>query len=260
MFTKAMGYFYKHWVMHKKDHAEKGWIFLYPLVSLFSIGLLAKYLGAAGAPENVVPFVLIGVISWDIYSLCQKAVVYGMQFDLWDFCFKHSAATPAGVKDFVLGNSMFGVASSMVSLAFITVISSIFFQFNIFSAGIVAVLALLVIFLFAIAAGLAIDSVIMMYGKEYIALVWSTPGLIMLLSGVYYPVSMLPGIARDLSFMLPTTHAINAMRIAFGFSAGTASGALLAGFAISLIYLALFFWTLDKSILHSKRAGGTILS
>ncbi|MBU4245616.1 ABC transporter permease [archaeon] len=246
--------------MYKKSTVEKATLFIYPFVSLFSIGLLALYLRAMGSPLDVVPFVMIGVIAWTFYDLCQRVVVYGILLDIWDYCLKHSMISTATLVDYLIGNSLFGLLISSISLLILNILSSVFFGFSIFSAGVASVISFIIIFIFAVATGLAINSIILLGNKENAVLVWSVPGIVMVFSGVYYPLNMLPGIIQAIAYILPTTYAIEAIRIDMGFSEGILWRTLLYGLVTSLIYLVFFYHVFERAIFQERKKGKTILS
>lgn len=258
MLSQMKGFFYKHYLIYKKSKAEKATLFIYPLVSLFSIGILALYLRAAGAPLDAVSFVIVGVIAWTFYDICQRIPVYGVLQDIWDYCLKHTIISPATIVEYVLGNSLFGLVAGLFSLAILAILSWIFFSFNILSAGVALIPSLAIIFIFAIAMGLGINSMIVGYDKEYMALVWATPGVVMVLSGVYYPINILPGFAQALAYLLPTTYAIEAIRISLGLSAGNLFKTIASGFVFSAIYLGIFYAAFSAALKKSRNTGRTI--
>lgn len=83
----------------------------------------------------------------------------------------------------------------------------------------------------------------------------------LILSGVYFPVSLLPEPARNLSLAIPFTHAMNLFRTAFGASAAgispTLSFGVLGAWCLALSLAgALFFRYAEKRILlHSSFSG-----
>ncbi len=245
MFERAQGFFYKH-VIKTRNWAEMAWFLVYPLVALFTAGFFLQFV--KGDPTAVV-YLLVGTFMWNFYMLCQKGITYGVLYDVWDRCFKHSVISPASVFDFVLGNGAFGLVSALASMIVANFFAIIFFNFNLFDAGLVLVGAFTVIFFYGVAEGLVIDALIVTRGHEYISLTWILTGLIITLSGVYYPVEQLPQIVQPISFLLPTTHAIAATRNAF--LGGDVIGPLLTGLALAIVFLvssmAIYAFALKKS-------------
>lgn len=254
---KKYAYFYKMYKMTIKSSGEKAWLFIYPLVGLFSIGFLASYLKAVGGVLSTIHFVLIGVIIWSFYDLCQKAPVYGLLFDIWDHNLKHSITAPATKYDFLIGTSTFGLLSAIFTSIYLTAISITFFDFNIYSAGITTIIALSTIFIFATSIALLINSLIISKDKEYMVLTWAIPGMIMIFSGVYYPIEFLPEMAQSISYLLPTTYAISAIRESFSFTA-TITNPLTKGILIALIYLITSIKIYTLGLKSAKRTGTTI--
>lgn len=250
-------HFYKLYKMTTKSSGEKAWLFIYPLVGLFSIGFLAAYLKSVGGVMTTIHFVLIGVIVWSFYDLCQKAPVYGLLFDIWDHCLKHIIVSRATTYDFIIGTSAFGLASAIFTSLYLTAASITFFSFNIFEGGLTTIIALISIFIFATSMALLINSLIISKDKEYMVLTWAIPGIIMIFSGIYYPVEFLPGMAIHISYLLPTTYAITAIRESFGFSSAV-TGSLAKGIILSLTYLAfsinIYLWAIKSA----KKTGTTI--
>ena len=257
MLETKYAHFYKLYRMTIKSSGEKAWLFVYPLVGLFSIGFLAAYLKSVGGVLSTIHFVLIGVIVWSFYDLCQKAPVYGLLFDIWDHCLKHTIASPANVYDFIIGTGSFGLVSAIFTSIYLTIISIIVFDFNIYSAGPTTIIALAIIFIFATSVALFINSLIISRDKEYMTLTWAIPGVIMIFSGIYYPVDFLPGIAKDISYILPTTYSIIAIRESFGFSSGVAHP-LIKGALISLVYFIASIKIYNLGIRSAKKTGTTI--
>ena len=60
------------------------------------------------------------------------------------------------------------------------------------------------------------------------------------LSGVYYPVEVLPGWLQPVSWLLPTSHVFEGMR-AVMFGEGFQVGLFLSAFALNLVFIALGF-------------------
>ncbi|MFH1433134.1 MAG: ABC transporter permease [archaeon] len=257
IFETKYAHFYKLYMMTIKSSGEKAWLFIYPLVGLFSIGFLAAYLRSVGGVLSTIHFILIGVIVWSFYDLCQKAPVYSLLFDIWDHCLKHSIVSRATTYDFIIGTSAFGLVSAIFTTLYLTAASIIFFGFNIFEGGPATIIALISIFIFATSIALLINSLIISKDKEYMVLTWAIPGIIMIFSGIYYPVEFLPGMAIHISYLLPTTYAITAIRESFGFTSAV-TGSLAKGMLLSLIYLAFSIKMYMWGIKSAKKTGTTI--
>ncbi len=257
-FTQAKAHFYKHWIELKKNSGEWEWIIIYPLVHIFSIGFLSQFLSQAGSNGNATIYLLIGAFAWNFYVLCQRGITYGVLREVWADSIKHSVISPAGIKEFIIGNGAYGLFTGVISLLLMYIVALVVFSFNIFNGGAALLLGLLVLFLYGMAEGLIVNSVMMLKGPEYMSLTWIISGIVMVLSAVYYPLSLIPEQVRWISYLLPTTHGIEAMRAAFLSSQSAAMSSAAIGIALAIIYLAIsaaiYRWAVKKS-----RENGTVL-
>jgi len=255
MLETIVAHIYKQHKMMVKNASELAWIFIYPFVALLSIGIFAYYISLSGGPPETILFVLVGVIVWNFYDLTQRSITYGMTYDMWSNSLKHGMVNYSGEKEFIIGNSFYGLLTAYFVVILIGIVGIFAFGFNIFSAGIILVLSLVPVFLFAISIGLLIDSLMITRGHNWMSLIWSISGVIMIFSGVFYPTDILPGGLGSLAFSLPTTYSINALRSAFGFTAIPIAESIFSGFVISLFYLIICIFIFSKAVKRSKTTG-----
>jgi len=78
-----------------------------------------------------------------------------------------------------------------------------------------------------------------------------------LLSGIYYPVEILPEPLRALSWCIPLTYFLEYFRSFFGFEARCATP-LLLGYGLAVIYLAFALAGLLAAVRHSKKTGALL--
>jgi ABC-2 type transport system permease protein len=120
--------------------------------------------------------------------------------------------------------------------------------------------ATLLVFVLAVAAiislGLLSASFTVVF-KRGDPVLWALGTITWLLSGVLYPVDVLPPVLVRVSSLLPTTHALAAIRATAIHGAGVADvGAdvlVLAGFAVIGIPAGL--WIFTQAVNHARRAG-----
>ncbi len=250
MIREASAHFYKQWKIMSRRPGEMAWIAVHPLISILSLGILAYFVSTGGASPETMLFVLAGVIVWNIYDASQRAISYGITLDIWSNCLKHTFTGSSSLPGFVLGNALYGLFS-MISITLVTGILAIaLFGFNIFMAGFYLV-NFLFVFIFAAGMGLVINSLMVVKGEKYMSLMWILTGVIMIFSGVYYPIEILPGPVQAVSLAVPATHSIISLRASLGFSPEIAGTELLIGAALSLAYFAfgalLFRWAIKRS-------------
>lgn len=236
MFEKISSFYYRQQIILKRRPGELAMILIHPFIALISLGILASFVISGGAHPSSMMFVFVGVIIWNFYDLVQRGITFGITFDIWSESMKHTFSSSSTPKDFILGNSLFGLRNATFTFALVGVVGFLSFGFNIFAAGL-ALINLIPVFIFSVAIGLMINSLIISKGEKYMAMIWIMTGVIMILSGVYYPASLLPTPIAEISQALPPTHSIASMRAAFGYSSELLVSEFLTGFLLSIVYL-----------------------
>ena len=131
--SRVFAHIYKQYKIMIRSPSELAWLFVYPFIGLLSTGLFAMYMTASGGPPESILFVLVGVISWNFYDLSQRSITYAITFDIWDDCLKHGMVTSSGIKEFIIGNALFGLASSVLGLILVGTLG--FFAFGFIKGG-----------------------------------------------------------------------------------------------------------------------------
>ncbi len=257
MLVNAKAHFYKHFIKLCRNAGEIEWMLVYPLVHLFSIGLLVTFVGQLGVDPTAVTFMLVGTFAWNFYVLAQRGITAGLLYEIWSESSKHWIISPSRASSFILGNGAYGLFSGLISLVIMHVVAVSIFSFDILQAGPVLALGLVGLMLYGIAEGLIVNSIMILRGPEYMHLTWIITGIIMVLSAVYYPLELLPPPVQVISNLLPTTHAIQAIRSSIlhpgsGFDFG------ITAVAIGAIYLVVSTFIFIKAIDRS-RENGTVL-
>ena len=109
-------------------------------------------------------------------------------------------------------------------------------------------------FLTAWIVGVAVCALVMLFGTRAEATAWASVNLVLVLAGIYYPVSVLPDAVAPLSAAIPLTHFLDAYRTAFGFPAA-APWPAATGLALSVLYLGLSHWAFVAAVRRTRRSG-----
>ncbi|MFH1123317.1 MAG: ABC transporter permease, partial [Pseudomonadota bacterium] len=95
---------------------------------------------------------------------------------------------------------------------------------------------------------------VLTFGNRAEVAAWSLVSLMLLLCGIYYPVSILPGWVRTLSELIPLTYFLEYFRGFYGFNP-TFSHVLAKGYAMVLTYLSLEVVLMRAALRRAKRTG-----
>jgi ABC-2 type transport system permease protein len=224
----------------------------WPGVAMLSHGLLTRFLDL---DPKMTAFILVGTIALSAVQICQLDVAYAVLFDIWSKSMKHQFMTPIGIRHMAGGSWLVGVARGILVFILMAVIGSWAFGFDFMGAGPGSLaLFLLGCFLCSLIIGLLVCSLVLLFGTRAETSAWAAVNFVVMLSGIYYPVSVLPGWAQAVAAGIPLTYFLDAFRQGYGFDAHFAH-AWLKGFGLTAFYVVLAHWALASAITRSRRTG-----
>jgi ABC-2 type transport system permease protein len=226
-------------------------LLFWPVVGVLSIGLMARFLDLDTAQTS---FVLIGTIALSVIQVCQLEVAYAVLYDVWSKSMKHQFLAPIGVRHLTTGSWVIGVGRGLLVFVLLSALSRWAFGFDVFASGTGLTVFLLGCFLTAWVVGVTVCTLVMYLGNRAEASAWATVNLVLVLAGIYYPVSVLPGPVAALASAIPLTYFLDAYRAHYGFAPEFAHPAA-TGLVLSGVYLALSHWSLVAAVERARRTG-----
>ena len=106
----------------------------------------------------------------------------------------------------------------------------------------------------ALVIGLLVCALVLLWGTRAETSAWAAVNFFVTLSGIYYPVSVLPGWVQTISAGIPLTYFLDGIRAGYGFPPRFAHPFAI-GFALSILYAVLAHWALAAAVTHSPRTG-----
>jgi ABC-2 type transport system permease protein len=224
----------------------------WPGVAMLSHGLLTRFLDLT--PE-MTSFILVGTISLSAVQVCQLDVAYAMLFDIWAKSMKHQFLSPIRIHHLTLGAWVVGIGRGLVVFTLMALIGTWAFGFDFVGGGPVALLLFLLgCFLTALVIGTLVCALVLLFGTRAETSAWAAVNFIVMLAGIYYPVSILPGWAATISKAIPLTYFLDAVRTGYGFPS-TFAYPLVTGFSLAALYVVLAHWALAAAITRARRTG-----
>ena len=250
--AKTRAFVFKNWIMTKRNVFTLFEILFWPLVAFLSVGLLAEF--AALKPE-MKAFILIGVISMSAVQVCQLDVAYALLYDVWSKAIKHGFAAPVGIRHLLFGSLIVGTLRGGSVFVILVAASHALFGFNFALPGALPI-ALFVagLFLNAALVGIFVCILVLVFGNRAEVAAWSLVSLMMLLCGVYYPVSVLPAWVRVVAEIIPLTYFLEYFRLFYGFTP-IFSHVLLKGYVLVIAFLVIEVIAMKAALRRAKRTG-----
>ncbi len=240
---------YKNWLISRRNVFTLFELFFWPMISLLSIGLLTRFLKV---DSSMVSFLLVGAIGLTILQVAQIDVAYVLLFDMWSKSIKNTFIAPIKSYHLVFGALLFGVLRGSFVFVILVTVSNYLFGFDFRAGGLLPVLIFLAgVFSMAAIIGIIVCISILTFGQKADVAAWSLSGLIMLVSGIYYPVEVLPSILQAMAKAIPLTYFLEYYRSIFI----PGQHHLITGAALAAFYLILGLILLDRAIERARKTG-----
>jgi ABC-2 type transport system permease protein len=227
----------------------------WPGVAIFSVGLLTRFLKLD--PETVT-FILIGAVSMNTIQIAQLDLSYALLYSVWAKSLKHEFMAPVKLTHILAGSGLVGLIRGFLVFVVMGMMSVWLFDMDLTRPGAWGLgIFLLGMFLNAAVIGALVLALVLSFGQRAEVAAWAFSYLMLLLCGLYYPVSVLPPGVRELAQLIPLTYFLEYFRHFYGFPLESAHP-LIYGFSQSVVYLGLCY-ALVHHTLKAALKRGTLL-
>jgi ABC-2 type transport system permease protein len=227
----------------------------WPGVAIFSVGLLTRFLKLD--PETVT-FILIGAVSMNTIQIAQLDLSYALLYSVWAKSLKHEFMAPIRLSHILVGSGLVGLIRGFLVFVVMGLLSMWLFDMDLGRPGWMGLLLFMLgMFLNAAIIGALVLALVLRFGQRAEVAAWAFSYLMLLLCGLYYPVSVLPPGVRELSRIIPLTYFLEYFRQFYGFPVHSAHP-LLYGFSESVLYI-LISYALVHYTLKAAFQRGTLL-
>lgn len=195
------------------QRAPQRWfdVVFWPVVDATLFGALGVYFSrSSGLGADGVGYLLSGIILFHVVFQAEISLATGFMEETWSRNLLNMMVTPLKESEFVGGVVLFGLAKLLIAMVTVSVAAFALFAFRITSLGIALIPIVAVLLVVGYSVGLVVIGLILRVGQGAEILAWGLLAMAMPLSGIFYPISALPGFLQPVSWVLPTTHAFAA--------------------------------------------------
>jgi ABC-2 type transport system permease protein len=194
------------------------WLF-YSLVSVLSIGFLASGLGTLGVQggsfdlHKAQLYLLIGALLWGYLSLVFMEAAYAIAWERWEGTIEYTFMAPIRRVTHLFGICLFSIGYGLARTFVVLLIAIAMFHLDFSHADILAALAVLAASTIPL-IGLAIFTSVLplLSPQKGEQMSVAVQGFLLLVSGVYYPLSVLPVPMQIAGAASPLTYALEGIR------------------------------------------------
>jgi ABC-2 type transport system permease protein len=185
-------------------------------LSVVFIGASAELVSHVKLNTNyLILYLLIGTSVWSYLSVSFDGVTDIINMERWEGTIEHTFMAPISRFTHMVGSCLFAVFHGMLFTIIQLLVVASFFKLDLSHANFAtAIFMLFVGSISFIGFGIATAILPLLYTEKGMQMSFVVKAVILLVSGVYYPVSVLPGWMQPLATISPATYVINGLRAA----------------------------------------------
>ncbi len=212
-------FFERNWNLTKRYWAWEIVWFVYNVVNALSV----IYLGAgvsliANVKINtpyLILYVLIGTSVWSYLSVTFEGVTDLITIERWEGTIEHTFMAPISRFTHLVGSCWYAVVHGMLFTFIQLLVVSAFFKLDLSHANYLTALFMLMLGSVSfIGFGIAASVLPLLYTERGSQMSYIVRAILLLVSGVYAPISVLPGWMQIMAYGSPATYVLDGLRAA----------------------------------------------
>jgi ABC-2 type transport system permease protein len=190
--------------------------FLWTVANTLTIVFIAEGVEAAGGRidvERTTAVLLIGAVIWAYLGILFEVLSETVAWERWEGTIEYTFMAPISRPAHLAGMGLFAIAYGLVQSALLFAVVAFFFDLSLPGANYAAALVVLAVASISFAGIAMMTSVLPLVSPEKgMQLGFVAQGVLLVVSGVYYPVSVLPEWMQWLATVSPATYALDGVR------------------------------------------------
>lgn len=236
--------------------------FMYSLANALSITYIGAGMdqisGAQVDTKYLVLYLLIGTLVWRYLSIVFDAMSEMIAWERWEGTIEYTFMAPVSRLTHMIGQTIFSVVWGLFFTGVIFGIVAMLFDIDLANANLAGgAMIMLAATLSFIGFGIIASVLPLLFPERGAQMTNVVQALLLLVSGVYYPISVLPGWMQAIARVSPATYALNAMRAAVLQNAQwielLKDTVLLT--AMGLVMIPVGLWVFSRAEIYAKRTG-----
>ncbi len=229
-------------------------------LSVSFIGLGMEKIGGASAANGryLVLYLVIGTLIWRYLSLIFYWITDVIGMERWEGTIEYTLMAPIRRITHMAGQTLWAVIYSMLSTAVILVVTVMIFHIDLSKANLVGgVVMMLAGSLSFIGVGIMGSVLPLLFPERGSQMTHVIIAVLLLVSGVYYPVDVLPGLLQKMAVYSPATYVLDGTRQALlqGTSTMQLWPFIWPALLMGIIAIPVGLWVFGLAERYAKRTG-----
>ncbi len=239
---------------------EATW-FVWTVANTLTIVFIAKGVEAAGGTLDVkreTTVLLIGAVIWSYLGILFEILTQTVGWERWEGTIEYTFMAPLSRAVHLLGMGAFAVVYGLIRTAALFAVVASFFSLDLGQADFWAAFVVLAVASISfLGVGMMTAVFPLVSPEKGTQIGFMAQGMLLVVSGVYYSVSVLPSWMQALSKISPATYALRGIRSAIldGAGVGALWGDIWPLLLIGVISIPLGFIVFHRGEIYAKRNG-----
>jgi ABC-2 type transport system permease protein len=235
--------------------------FVWTIANTLTIVFIGEGVEAAGGQidvERTTTTLLVGAVVWAYLGVIFEILTETVAWERWEGTIEYTFMAPLSRPVHLFGMGLFAIVYGIVRAILLFGVVALFFDLDLSNANFVAALVLLLVGSFSfIGIGMMCAVLPLISPEKGTQLGFMAQGILLVVSGVYYDVEVLPEWMQWFATISPATYALEGLRAAILDGEGLTSMGpeLLALVLIGLVTIPMGLWVFRRGELYAKRHG-----
>jgi ABC-2 type transport system permease protein len=235
--------------------------FVWTVANSLTIVFIAKGVEASGGEIDVnryTTILLIGSVIWAYLGIIFEILTETVAWERWEGTIEYTFMAPLSRTIHLVGMGLFAIAYGLIRAGLLFAVVAFFFDLSMPDADFLAALVVLAVASVSfIGIGMMTAVLPLISPEKGSQLGFIAQGLLLVVSGVYYSVEVLPAPMQWLATISPATYALDGIREAILDGAGTRAmgDEILALTVIGIVSIPLGIWIFKRGETYAKKHG-----
>lgn len=261
----SYAFFERNWNLTKRYWGWEVVWFVYNAINALSVTLISKNTQVLGNVsqaqiDSLTLYLVIGTSVWSYLSVTFDGITELVTLERWEGTIEHTFMAPISRFTHMIGSCWYAILHGLLFTFAQLILVASFFRLDLSQANyLTAVFILLVGSISFIGFGIAAAVLPLLFTERGSQMSYIVKAVILLVSGVYYPISVLPGWMQPAARISPATYVLDGLRDALQHNAPIWSHTIWAStwplLISGIVSIPLGLWVFGIAERYAKRAG-----
>lgn len=185
----------------------------WPTMQMILWGFMTQFLATrTGYVAQAFGVLLSAVLLWDVLFRSQIGVAMSFMEEMWSRNLGHLFVSPLRVHEMISALLLMSTVRTLIGLVPASLLAVLFFDYSIYGLGLPLVGFFASLLAMGWAIGLLVSGLILVVGQGAESLAWVAVFALAPVSGIWYPIDVLPAWLQAIAYALPSAHVFEGLR------------------------------------------------